>query len=152
MREQYPGPRAGLEGMDVNGRERRHWLVDRLPESQLATADRVLTGLVPQPVHHIVPPPVHHPPAPPIRYTRWAEDDLHSLQADRWPVLNALEHFVRHGEGDVRIIDYVNFGDGKLLRLRVGAWRVVFYRGEGGVVVRRILHYRDPAYRNRISL
>lgn len=136
----------------MNGRERLHRLVDMLPESQLATADRVLTGLVPQPVHHTGPPPAHHPPAPPIRYTRWAEDDLHSLQADRWPVLNELERFVHHGGGDVRIIDYVNFGDGKLLRLRVGAWRVVFYRGEGGIVVRRVLHYKDPAYRNRISL
>ena len=110
-----------------------------LPESQLATADRVLTGLVPH--------PVHLPPALPIRYTRWAEDDLHSLQADRWPVLNELERFVRHGGGDVRIIDH-----GKLLRLRVGAWRVVFYRSEGEIVGRRVLHYRASAYRNRISL
>ncbi len=124
----------------MSGRERLHWLVDMLPESQLATAERVLTELVP--------PPGHYPPAPPIRYTRWAEDDLHSLQADRWPVLNELERFVRHGGGDVRIIDHVNFGDGKLLRLRVGPWRVVFYRSEGEIVIRRILHYRDPAYRN----
>ena len=34
------------------------------------------------------------------------------------------------------------------LRLRVGPWREVFYRSEGEIFVRRILHYGDPAYRN----
>ena len=131
MRGQYPGPRAGLEGMDVSGRERLHWLVDRLPESQLAMADRVLTGLVP----------------PPVRSTRWAKRDLGRLSPpDQQHILGALKQFVESGGmGDVRELYGKRRG---YLRLRVGPWRVVFYRGEGEIVIRRILHYRDPAYRN----
>ena len=133
--------------MDMSGRERLHWLVDMLPESQLATADRVLTGLVPQPVHHTVPPPVHHPPAPPIRYTRWVKKDLGRLPPpDQQHILGALKQFVESdGMGDVREL----YGKWRgRLRLRVGLWRVIFYGSEGEIVIRRVLHYRDPAYRN----
>ena len=126
--------------MDVDGRGRLHWLVDMLPESQLATADRVLTELVPQPVHHTVPLSV--------RSTRWAKRrDLGRLPPpDQQHTLGALKQFVESGGmGDVREL----YGKWRgYLRLRVGPWRVVFYRSEGEIVVRRVLHYRASAYRN----
>lgn len=36
----------------MSGRERLHWLVDRLPESRLAKGDRVLTQLTTLPVRY----------------------------------------------------------------------------------------------------
>ena len=117
----------------MSGRERLHWLVDRLPEGQLAKADRVLTQLT----------------TLPVRYTGWAKNDLDSRLSspdDRQHVLDALNHFVASGMGDVRELRGEWRG---YLRLRVGSWRVIFYyEEEGTVVIQRILYFREPAYRN----